>query len=171
MLEERLVSEGMNAAATGSIGAFGALIDGLDTAIQTAVITASTAGQLHVELEKLTEFYNALSTLHDHLTAKLRTVMAQTQRHVSSNAAGHVPGVQKAWRAILESAGAGDQPHSLQMNLVALDQKVLHHMASLLDNAQQYAAQESRAIAEFGRVTAGVGGRTASPSGSGSSAW
>jgi len=165
MLEAELVNEGVSAATSGNVGLFGQLIDGIDRGIQTAIINASTAGQLHVELEKLTTFYNTLATLHyEHLAPQMIALHGRAAAAGQTQAGGHVPGVQAAWQAITQSAGAMDSANSLYGNLKAVDDLVLYHMQSLLETAQQYAAQENRAIAKFDSVSAGQQPAASSPS-------
>src|SRR4051794_34330307 len=100
MYEAELVSEGVGAAVTGSIGGFAGLIDGIDRGIQSAIIAASTAGELHVELEKLTTFYNQLADLHEHeLQPRLQAVQHKVASGHGAAAGGHVPGAKRAWQA------------------------------------------------------------------------
>jgi hypothetical protein len=165
MLEERIVSEGVSAASSGNVGLFGRIVDTIDRGIQSAIINASTAGELHVELEKLTSFYNALATLHtDHLQPRMTAVLHRATAATGQHAGGHVPGLQAAWRSITHSAGAMNTANSLYGNLQAVDNLVLSHMNALYDTAQHYAAQENQAIAGFGHVNASSPHSTSSAS-------
>lgn len=153
-LEESLgvAAAGAIAGGTGGLLGFGAVLDGIEHGIKQVEVTAETAGQLHVELEKLVSFYNALSGLHDTLLTRARALSDQASAQHGENAGGAVAGARAAWDAIAQSAGADRSRASLWAHIQQVDALILDHMASVQHNVQQYAAHENRTIAGFGKV-------------------
>jgi hypothetical protein len=142
------------AAVTGNIGAFVTeLGDLVDRVGHQAHIDAATAGSVTADLDTLSSFYNSLSQLHQQLREKMSTLKGQALDLHTASAPGQVAGVQKAWKAIGQSAGIMQHADSLYGNLQTIDHWVVHFMAAVLHNVQEYAKNEQVAIQTFGKAS------------------
>ncbi|MBW8801311.1 MAG: hypothetical protein JF597_49525 [Streptomyces sp.] len=178
MYEDELSAVVGVGAVTGNIGAFVTeLGDLVDRVGHQAHIDAATAGSVTADLETLSSFYNSLSELHQQLLEKRATLKGQALDLHDAEASGQVAGVQKAWKAIGESAGVMQHAESLYGNLQTIDHWVQHFMGAVLHNLQEYAKNEQVAIQTFTKAsdanvpvpTRSAGGKTTT--GSSRSGW
>jgi len=154
MYEAELGEAAGVAAVTGNIGAFvTGLGDLVDQVGHQAHIDAATAGSVTADLDTLSSFYNSLSGLHEQLREKMATLKGQALALHTDSAAGQVAGVQKAWKAIGQSAGIMQHADSLYGNLQTIDHWVQHFMGAVLQNLQDYAKNEQVAIETFGKAS------------------
>lgn len=111
-------------------------------------IAAATGGSadVHVQMEHLIEFYNALSQLHEQLYEFSSTLLARADALGSIDAGGKVAGISTAWTEITAGIGARSAQASMAANLRAVDAAVMKYMAALHKNAQDYAEREQIAI-------------------------
>jgi len=159
------------AAVTGNIGALvtgiGDLVDRVSHEVH---IATATSGSVTADLHVMAAFYNSLSDLHSQLRAKMASLKAQALDVHDRPAAGHVAGVQKAWRSIAESAGVMQHADSLYGNLLAIDHWVQYYMGAVMENVNKYAEHEQVTIQSFGKASdANVPVPTRTPAGTSSS--
>jgi len=159
------------AAVTGNIGALVTGIgDLVDRVTHEVHIANATSGSVTADLHVMASFYNSLSDLHAQLRAKMAALKGQALDVHDRPAAGHVAGVQKAWRSIAESAGVMQHDNSLYGNLLAIDHWVQYYMGAVMENVQKYAEHERMTIQSFGRASdANVPVPTRTPAGSSAS--
>lgn len=117
-------------------------------------IAAATGGSadVHVQMEHLVEFYNALSQLHEQLYEFGSTLVARADALGGIDAGGKVAGINTAWTEITAGIGARRAKASMAANLRAVDEAVLGYMSALHKNAQDYAEQEQIAISGLDRA-------------------
>ena len=161
---------------TGDLGrAFTVIGDTVDRLTQQVVIDAATSGSITADLDALAGFYNELSKLNAQLGTKRDALQGQADRISAHPAAGHVGGVQRAWRAIAESAGAGSSANSMAANLQSVQGSIQHYMQVIMQTVHAYAEQDGWVVSALGRASeaaappppASAGTRT----GASSSAW